>query len=237
MPGDWRQLRRRYFKPWWRVRYAGLRVHYKRHLDGGGNDQGQEYLPFLADRNAPKFGRVFEWCAGPGFIGFSLLAHGFCESLCVADVNEEAVTACRRTVRDNRLGDRVSVYHSDNLRSIPASEQWDLVVSNPPHFSADATTDLRLHDPSWQLHRDFFDNVGKFLKPSGVIVLQENNLGSTAATFKDMIEQAGLVTIFVQGDGGKLTPYPRYYYLGVARRGDILPAWATATPSPYAVVA
>src|SRR5215813_13081651 len=122
--GGWRQFRRRYFKPWWHVRYAGLKVHYKRHLDGGGNDQGQEYLPFLADRRAPKLGRVFEWCAGPGFIGFSLLAHGFCETLCVADINEEAVTACRRTVRDNRLEGRVSVYHSDNLHSIPASEQW-----------------------------------------------------------------------------------------------------------------
>ena len=34
MTNPWKQLRRRYFKPWWHVRYAGVRVHYKRHLDG-----------------------------------------------------------------------------------------------------------------------------------------------------------------------------------------------------------
>ncbi|MGZ9104358.1 MAG: hypothetical protein ACXW3M_00750, partial [Rhodoplanes sp.] len=57
----------------------------------------------------------------PGFIGFSLLAHDLCETLCVADINPEAVAACRRTVEANRLSDRVSVYQSDNLKDIPAS--------------------------------------------------------------------------------------------------------------------
>jgi hypothetical protein len=233
----WRQFRRRYFKPWWRVPYGDLKVHYKRHLDGGGNAQGQEYLPFLVDRGAPQFERVFEWCAGPGFIGFSLLAHGFCKTLCLADINKEAVLACRRTVGYNRLGDRVTVYHSDNLKAIPASEQWDLIVSNPPHFPVDRITDIRLHDPNFRLHRDFFNDVGKFLKPSGVIVLQENNLGSTAETFREMVDAAGLRIIFAQGDGGKLTPYPRYYYLGIVHRGAQVPAWATATPSPYSALA
>jgi hypothetical protein len=32
------------------------------------------------------------------------------------------------------LAERVTVYRSDNLDGIPASEQWDLVVGNPPHF-------------------------------------------------------------------------------------------------------
>lgn len=180
---------------------------------------------------------MFEWCAGPGFIGFSLLAHGFCKTLCLADVNKEAVLARRRTVRYNRLGDRVTVYHSDNLKAIPASEQWDLIVSNPPHFPVDRITDIRLHDPSFQLHRDFFNDVGKFLKPNGVIVLQENNLGSTAETFREMVDAASLRIIFAQGDGGKLTPYPRYYYLGIVHRGAQVPAWATATPSPYSALA
>jgi tRNA1(Val) A37 N6-methylase TrmN6 len=77
----------------------------------------------------PRQSRVFEWCAGPGFIGFALLGYGFCDTLCLADVK-----ACRLTVTQNGLAERVTVYHSDNLDGIPPSERWDLVVGNPPHF-------------------------------------------------------------------------------------------------------
>ena len=108
----------------------------------------------------PGKARAYEWCAGPGFIGFSLLAHGLCETLCLADVNPEAVAACRRTVRENALDDRVSVYRSDNLADIPAAERWDLVVSNPPHFDDRSPGQLRYHDPRWSIHRGFFDGRG-----------------------------------------------------------------------------
>src|SRR5436853_2332334 len=86
--------------------------------------------PLLRDRGMPRMQRVFEWCSGPGFIGFSLLARGLAETLCLADVNREAVVACRRTVARNALESLVAVYRSDNLGDIPGSEQWDLVVSN-----------------------------------------------------------------------------------------------------------
>jgi 16S rRNA G1207 methylase RsmC len=58
----------------------------------------------------PKQRRAFEWCCGPGFIGFSMLGHGLCESLCLSDINAAAVSSCQYTVRVNKLSDRVSVY-------------------------------------------------------------------------------------------------------------------------------
>jgi 16S rRNA G1207 methylase RsmC len=67
------------------------------------------------------------------------MANGFCKTLCLADINPEAVEACRRTVADNRLEARVSVYASNNLRDIPDGEKWDLVVSNPPRAAALST--------------------------------------------------------------------------------------------------
>jgi hypothetical protein len=111
----------RHLQPWRYVTYGNVRVHYKRHLNGGGTGFGQEYLPFLHDRQMPKQGRVFEWCAGPGFIGFSLLGHGLCDSLCLADVNPDAALASRRTILENKLEDRVVVYCSDNLSSAAAN--------------------------------------------------------------------------------------------------------------------
>jgi Methyltransferase small domain len=140
-----KQFRRRYIYPWLKPLYpykqatlAGTRVSYKNHLDGGGRGFGQDFIPLLLHYSLPRQARAFEWCAGPGFIGFSLLAHGLCETLCLADINPEAVQACQCTIADNALSDRASVYCSDNLRNIPPTEQWDLVVSNPPHFIDDS---------------------------------------------------------------------------------------------------
>jgi methylase of polypeptide subunit release factors len=215
-------------EPWRRLTYGEIRVHYKRHLDGGGSSFGQDYIPFRLDRGMPRQQRVFEWCAGPGFIGFSMIGYGLCDTLCLADVNKEAIDACRRTIHDNGLTARVSVYWSDNLGNIPSSEQWDLVVGNPPHFDGTATAELRYCDENWRLHRAFFASVGRFLKPGGVIVLQENNQGSTADSFYRMIEESNLSVVFVHGCQPERTPYSRYYYIGIVRRGDTPPPWATA---------
>jgi predicted RNA methylase len=209
---------------WRQVTYGDVRVHYKRYLDGGGSSFGQEYIPFLHDRAAPRQGRVFEWCCGPGFIGFSLLGFGLCDTLCLADINPQAVTACRRTIVKGGLSGRVKVYQSDNLANIPRSEQWDLVVGNPPHFDR-AGDDLRFWDEGWRIHRQFFGSVNAFLKPGGLILLQENNHGSTAETFREMIEQAELSIVHVHNCETRVTPYQRLYLLGIMRQGDTPPGW------------
>jgi predicted RNA methylase len=231
----WKQFESRYLKPlvrrlepWRQVRYGGVNVHYKRHLDGGGSSFGQEYIPFLRDRAMPRQARVFEWCAGPGFIGFSLLGFDLCDTLCLADVNPEALAACRRTIAASGISDRVSLYRSDNLSGIPPSERWDLVVGNPPHFDIAQTGELRFADKGWRLHREFFASVGRFLEPGGVILIQENNQGSTAETFRAMIDDAGLSLVAAHGGEPRVTPYTRIYYLAVMRRDDEPPAWLTA---------
>jgi len=216
----------RRMRPYGEVAYAGVRVSTKPHLDGGGSTFGQEFIPLLRARGMPKVVRAFEWCAGPGFIGFSLLAHGLCETLCLADVNPEAVAACRRTVARNRLENKVAVYQSDNLENIPRSEQWDLVVSNPPHFIDSGIGQLRYHDPDWRVHRGFFGKVAQHLEPGGVVVLQENNAGSTPATFAAMIAEAGLRVVFEQNAVPARTADSRMFYLGIMRAGDDVPAWA-----------
>ena len=213
-------------RPYREAAYAGVRVSYKQHLDGGGSTFGQDFVPLLRRRGMPKVARAFEWCAGPGFIGFSLLAQGLCDTLCLADVNPEAVAACQRSVARNRLEAKVAVYLSDNLADIPAAEQWDLVVSNPPHFIDSGIGHLRYHDPDWRVHRGFFGTVARHLKPGGVVVLQENNAGSTPGTFTAMIADAGLRLVFVQDASDTRTVQPHMYYLGIMRPDDPVPAWA-----------
>src|SRR5580704_9562944 len=43
----------RSLEPWQRVKYGDVRVHYQRHLDGGGSSFGQDYIPFFLDRGMP----------------------------------------------------------------------------------------------------------------------------------------------------------------------------------------
>lgn len=219
---SWTRFRRNHLRPWRTVRYGDIRVHYKKHLDGGGSSFGQGYITFLESRRVPKQPRVFEWCAGPAFIGFSLLAHGLCETLCLADINEHAIEACRRTIAANGLADRVSLYHSDNLTSIPASEQWDLVVGNPPFYNEVDPWCIRSHDKDWHIHRAFFAEVGRFLKPGGVILLMEANNASTLEDFRAMVEDAGLTIASVHNSRpGEFS----HYYLGIVRRDAAPPSW------------
>jgi methylase of polypeptide subunit release factors len=177
------------------VEYKKIRVSYQPNLDGGGMDFGQEFIWVLEE----KFGRVghlFEFCAGPGFIGFSLLAHGLCERLTVADINPEAVEACRLTVRENGLESKVAVYQSDCLDDIPLSEKWDLVVSNPPDWRSgeDAyVRDKRMWDPDLRIHHKFYRSIRPYLKPGGAILMQENGSATKAEDFRQMIEGNGLV--------------------------------------------
>ena len=216
-------------RPTRHVSFAGVHISYRPELDGGGTTFGQDLLTLLRARGMPQQSHAFEWCSGPAFIGFSLLGNGMCDTLCLADINPRSVASCRNTVEVNRLGDRVSVYESNNLRSIPASEKWNLVVSNPPHFIDEAHEgQLLAYDPQWQIHREFFGAVGGHLAEGGVIVLQENNAGSTVESFRHMIEDAGLEIVFVDGASSVLTAESIFYYIGIMRQNQAPPQWATA---------
>ena len=122
----------------WSRPTAGIAVFDRPELHKGGMSFGQDFPRVLNELGVGRCQRMFEYCAGPGYIGYSLLAAGWCETLALADVSRDAVAAARRTAAFNRLDERVAVYESDALDQIPADERWDLVVSNPPHFLPDA---------------------------------------------------------------------------------------------------
>ena len=186
------------------VQYGEISVSWEESLDGGGGATFcQDYLPIVRQRFG-KVGRVFEFCSGPGFIGFSLLGNGLCDSLCLADVNPEAVKVCQKTIVENGLDDRVRVYLSDCLDTIPTTESWDLVVGNPPHFfgwTGEHRSNKILYDHGWSVHKRFYANVKRFLNSGASVLLVENAAGSTPEVFKPMIEGGGLDLIDVFKSG------------------------------------
>ena len=164
--------------------------------DGGGTWFGQDYVSQLSRYHRP-FGRCLEWCSGPGFIGFALLAHDICDELVLMDRYSLSACSVAETVRQNRCVDRARFYNLDHVAGLPNHERFDLVVANPPHY-LECPGDLNYQriavDPDWQAHREFFANIGGYLNPDAVVLLQENQAGSLQgpAEFLPMIESNGL---------------------------------------------
>ncbi|MBC8339131.1 MAG: methyltransferase [Rhodospirillales bacterium] len=201
--------------------YPGISVLYTNDLDGGGRRLVDDYLEFIRERYGHAED-LFEWCTGPGFLGYAMLAHGFTDRLCLADINPKAVHFAEKTREANCLKDRVEIYLSDNLESIPESQQWDLVISNPPHFGGTEDffleIDRRGMDPNWRIHRKFFAQVGAHLKPGGELCIMEwedKNVpeSSTPELFRPMLEENG----FVMVDAVPCKNVADHYYL-IARK-------------------
>ena len=74
------------------------------HLHGGGLAFYPKYGDLLRTLfPGRRFRRAFEWCAGPGYIGFWLLAEGLIDHLVLADVNPMSTRFARETVSVNEL--------------------------------------------------------------------------------------------------------------------------------------
>lgn len=162
---------------------SGIQVHYDSWMDGGGTWFGQDYIDIVKNRYPNRiFKRCYEWCSGPGYIGFSILGAKLAQGLTLSDCYESAIVdAVATTVRHNQLEDCVSAYVGHSLSVLPTYEQFDLVVANPPHYlecPGDDNYQRIAVDTNWQAHQDFFAHIGQHLTDDGVILLQENQAGS-----------------------------------------------------------
>lgn len=180
---------------WKTIQYGDIKVYYLQELDGGALDFGEEAFVNNVKSRYGRVDRLCEFCAGPGFIGFSLLAHGLCKKLCLVDVNPQAIECCRKTIAENGLKNRVAVYVSDVLKGVPKKEVWDLVVSNPPHFDGTKEMykkDIIAIDPGWMIHDQFYKTVSVHLSKKGSLLFLENITGAPENMWKEMINKNGL---------------------------------------------
>lgn len=213
------------------IKYKKIKVSYLLHLDGGGRGFGQEYVNVV--KRIGKVNHVSEFCSGCGFIGFSLLAHGLCDKLTLLDANEEAINFCKQTIKNNKL-ENVTCYVSDGLESIPETEKWDLVVGNLPHWNEvrkeSSFTSRNVlyknpmkYDPNFVVHKKFYQNIHKFLKENGTILLQENGYASNYRDFLPMTEKNGLNVVNVFGARPATFQYIKgrrttnYYFIEVTK--------------------
>lgn len=132
---------------------------------------------------------VLDICCGIGLVGLSMLVRLRDENrithMAFADINIFNVNSVKKTLGradPAKLGNATTeTFLSDQLASIPASGQFDIIVSNPPHFDAAPFSEGALDpvelgnaDPSWEFHRSFYRSAHKYLKPGGEVWFFEN---------------------------------------------------------------
>ncbi len=153
-----------------------LSVSYEPKLDGGGQILAPVFYKLLKDQ---KVKTIYEWCAGPSWIGLWLLHKGVCEELVVSDINPKAMEHVKKTAKESSYP--VRTYVSDNMKDIPSWEKFDIVVANPPNYVNIQTShsvgrmreDLRPSDIDWKIHKDFYKNIGGYLKENSKMYISE----------------------------------------------------------------
>jgi len=180
-----------------------ITVYFGRDMDGGGTSFAAEMHNVVRYLYPTRvFNNCFEWCSGPGYIGFEMLSRGICNNLFLGEIYKPCVTAIEKTMANlpDKYKNKVSVSHLHCLDVLPGNLEFDLVVSNPPHWNTVGETmaskikflDRTSADSDWAIHKNFFINIKKHLAPNGVILLLESSYASGPDSFREFIEAAEL---------------------------------------------
>lgn len=149
-----------------------IRVHFDTSTFGGGIQDHAMFEMWLEKHHKGRtFKRAIEWCSGAAFVGFSLLAAGKADTLCLIDINPEAIAQVKRTAEENGLSDRVTAYVSDGIDGLPAEERFDLVVGQPPWAVGKQMGMLINDDASWACHRNFYSGIRAHLSGADAVVV------------------------------------------------------------------
>ena len=146
--------------------------------------------------------RVLDICCGVGIVGLTLFARlgkDIVRDVTLADINIFNLNSLRRTLEINHLdhlmGDRISCHLSDGLSHVPRDKQFDLIVSNPPHYFIPSRTKgglspgrLGTYDAEWSFHRSFYQECHRFLTGRGEVWFLENSAGASEGLLLPFIE-------------------------------------------------
>jgi len=142
-------------------------------------------LPSLPQPFVPE--RILDLCTGSGCIAVAL-AYAFIDATVDAvDLSRDALSVASINVSHHLKDDQVALIESNLFDKIPAQQQYDLIVSNPPYVDAADMAELPQefqHEPEMALAagQDGLDLVRKillqaadYLSPRGLLVVEVGN--------------------------------------------------------------
>ncbi|AOA58097.1 50S ribosomal protein L3 N(5)-glutamine methyltransferase [Acinetobacter larvae] len=141
--------------------------------------------PAHAQPKTPQ--RILDLCTGSGCIAIAL-AYAFPDAeVDATDISKDALQVAAINAEHHHMQYQVALLESDLFDKIPAENQYDLIVSNPPYVDAEDMADLAaefLHEPELALAagQDGLDLVRKmlaqaadYLSEDGLIVIEVGN--------------------------------------------------------------
>ncbi|MEG0482613.1 MAG: 50S ribosomal protein L3 N(5)-glutamine methyltransferase [Acinetobacter sp.] len=153
--------------------------------ENGQTREANNQLPENAQAKTPQ--RILDMCTGSGCIAIAL-AYAFPDSeVDATDISKEALEVASINADHHDKQYQVALLESDLFAKIPAENQYDLIVSNPPYVDAEDMADLPdefHHEPELALAagQDGLDLVRKmlaqaadYLTEDGLIVIEVGN--------------------------------------------------------------
>ena len=147
--------------------------------------EGVNNLPENPNPIMPR--RILDMCTGSGCIAIAL-AYAFPEAeVDATDLSKDALEVAQINCEHHNQQFQVALMESDLFAKIPAENQYDLIVSNPPYVDAKDMADLPaefLYEPELALAagQDGLDLVRKmlaqaadYLTENGLIVIEVGN--------------------------------------------------------------
>jgi len=130
---------------------------------------------------------ILDLCTGSGCIAIAC-AEVFPDAHVTATDNSLlALEVAALNIEKHNAQDQVELMQSDVFKGLPASQQFDVIVSNPPYVDAAdmaALTPEFLHEPQealaagvdgLEIVKDILRHAADFLSPEGVLVVEVGN--------------------------------------------------------------
>jgi len=169
----------------------------------------RQFTPWIDPRRVQ---RVLDVGTGSGCIAIACAKAFPRAKVDAVDISKDALDVARVNVRKHRLGRRVQLLESNHFSGLPASQTYDIIVSNPPYVGAREMRTLPpeyRHEPPLALEagatglnsvRVLLREAGRFLRPNGILVVE---VGNTETAVRRAFRDLPFVWLdFERGGGG-----------------------------------
>lgn len=161
-------------------------------------------IQMIKERQLKEF-TVLDICCGVGIVGLTILStlrkEAVIKEVVFSDINIFNIESLFKTLTinnlDSLLGNTIRCYLSNGLNHIPSDERFDIIISNPPHYSEQSFSKqdiplspntLGTYDPGWSFHKSFYRECHNYLTKSGEVWFLENHSASDEKDFLPFIE-------------------------------------------------
>lgn len=139
--------------------------------------------------------KILDLCTGGGCIAVACTLAFPDADVDATDISPEALEVAKINVERYGLQNQVHLHLSDVFSNLSKSEQYDVIVSNPPYVNAEDMASLAqefLHEPALALQagedgldvvRRILAEANDFLAPEGILVVEVGN------SYVDLLKQ------------------------------------------------